>query len=219
MYLDNPALGRWVVKIRSWKKKNDKSLTSSRLKRLNAAGFMWDPKADPEFYKIQGDNEKAGDLWDENFAELVEYKKEHGDCMVPKSFPPNQRLARWVSRQRRHYKAKQEDTYHTLTDDKERRLLDIGFVFQTRTAELLRMSALKQSEDKFFHYCEKLMAFKEEYGHCAVPRRWKKDTQLASWVMRQVSHYACVSNKLHVYLTLFYESSAHSMEEQAKGRT
>jgi hypothetical protein len=149
---------------------------------------MWDPKADPDFYKIQGDNEKALDVWEENYVDLLEYEKEHGDCMVPKSFAPNQRLARWVAKQRRHYKAKQENRYHTLTDDKEKRLLDIGFVFNTRTKEILRQCSLKHYEDRWDCFIERLIAFKKEYGHCAVPRRWKFDTQLASWVMRQVSH-------------------------------
>jgi hypothetical protein len=201
MYTDNPALGRWVVKNRAWKKNKDRNLTPSRLQRLETAGFIWDPKADPNFYMIQGENEKALDLWEEMFQELLEYKEERGDCMVPKSFAPNERLARWVSRQRRHYKAKQNNEYHTLTDDKEKRLLDTGFVFITRTTELLRQSALKQSEDKWDNYCKKLAAFKEEYGHCAVPRRWKQDKQLASWVMRQVRHgLQCMQCVLYIYI-------------------
>ena len=35
LYPDNPPLGRWVVKVRSWKKKNDPRLTPSRLRRLD----------------------------------------------------------------------------------------------------------------------------------------------------------------------------------------
>jgi hypothetical protein len=188
MYVDNPELGRWTVKMRRWKKVKDKNLTKSRLKRLEAAGFIWDPKADPDFWKIQNENEKAFDLWEDNYNDLLEYKEEHGDCNVPKMFPLNERLSRWVARQRSHYKAKQANEYHTLTDEKENRLVDIGFVFNTRTKELLRQQALKHYEHRCDGFCERLAAFKEEYGHCAVPRRWKRDKQLASWVMRQVSH-------------------------------
>jgi hypothetical protein len=35
LYPDNPPLGRWVVKVRSWRKKNDPRLTPSRLGRLD----------------------------------------------------------------------------------------------------------------------------------------------------------------------------------------
>jgi hypothetical protein len=149
-------------------------------------GFIWEPKSHQDFWKVQGSNKKAEDLWENNFAELMEYRDEHGDCLVPKEFPPNQRLARWVTKQRKHYKAKQEGRYHSLDDDKERRLVEVGFVFNTKTKELMRDSVLRRYEDRWEEFCEKLQAFKREFGHAAVPRRWKRDPQLASWVMRQV---------------------------------
>jgi hypothetical protein len=216
MYADSPELGRWVVKMRAYKKKNNKTLTESRLKRLNAAGFIWDPKNDPDFYKIQGGIDKAADVWDANYAEILEYKEEYGDCMVPKSFK-NQKLARWVTKQRTHYKAKQEGRHHSMTDGQEKRLLNIGFVFDTRTKEMMRKTALKVYEDRWDSFIERLMVFKKEHGHCAVPGRWKGDTKLASWVMRQVSH-ACLSSKPHFCLTLYFEPTAQAMEAQAKGR-
>lgn len=106
--------------------------------------------------------------------------------LVPKEYPPNQRLARWVTKQRKHFKAKSENKYHALTDEKEKRLRDAGFVFNTKTPEIMRNSVLKRYEDRWEHFVDALQQFKDEHGHCAVPRRWKKDPQLASWVMRQV---------------------------------
>jgi Helicase associated domain len=221
LYPDNPPLGRWVVKVRSWKKKNDPRLTPSRLRRLDEVvraqkcrvwmwcalllcvverfadfqlfvhlhvdqGFIWEPKNHQDFWKVQGSNRKAEDLWETNFAELLLYKDEYGTCLVPKEFKPNQRLARWVTKQRKHHKAKYEGRYHSLDDDKERRLIDVGFVFNTKTKELMRDSVLRRYEDRWEEFCEKLAEFKREFGHTAVPRRWKRDPQLASWVMRQV---------------------------------
>jgi Helicase associated domain len=194
IYEKNPALlGIWVAKMRTWKKKKDKNLTtSSHLQHLKAAGFSWDAKVDPNFYyKIQGDNKKALDVWDENYTALLEYKEEHRDCLVPKSFVVNQHLARWVAKQHINYKAKQENWYHTLTDDKEKCLFDIGFVFNTRTKELLHQLSLKHYKDQWDGFIKRLIAFKEECGHCAVPWHWKGNMQLASWVMWQVSH-ACI---------------------------
>jgi Helicase associated domain len=149
-------------------------------------GFIWEPKNHQDFWKVQGSNRKAEDLWETNFAELLLYKDEYGTCLVPKEFKPNQRLARWVTKQRKHHKAKYEGRYHSLDDDKERRLIDVGFVFNTKTKELMRDSVLRRYEDRWEEFCEKLAEFKREFGHTAVPRRWKRDPQLASWVMRQV---------------------------------
>ena len=39
-----------------------------RIEQLESIGFAWDPR------------EQA---WDTRFKELVEYKKEHGNCNVP----------------------------------------------------------------------------------------------------------------------------------------
>lgn len=102
-----------------------------------------------------------------------------------------QRLARWVTKQRKHFKAKREGNYHSLDDDKERRLVDVGFVFNTKTKELMRDSVLRRYEDRWEEFLERLLEFKFEFGHTAVPRRWKRDPQLASWVMRQVRR-ACL---------------------------
>merc|ERR1711957_180371 len=44
------------------------------------------------------------DKWMENFQQLLKYKEEHGNCLVPHTYLPNPLLARWVKRQRRQYK-------------------------------------------------------------------------------------------------------------------
>ena len=38
-------------------------------------------------------------LWEQMFAKLVAYKKEHGDCKVPKTWYPDPSLGGWVSSQ------------------------------------------------------------------------------------------------------------------------
>jgi hypothetical protein len=45
LYPDNPPLGRWVVKVRSWRKKNDPRLTPSRVNRLNQVVREWSSRA------------------------------------------------------------------------------------------------------------------------------------------------------------------------------
>ena len=91
VYPDNPALGRFVVKVRSWNNKNNvEKLTPSRRKRLDKIGFVWDPKKDPEFWKVQQGNIKADEWWEQNFQSLLKFKNEKGHCIVPKEYPPDQ---------------------------------------------------------------------------------------------------------------------------------
>jgi hypothetical protein len=60
-------------------------------------------------------------------------------------------------------------------------------LISTRTKENLRESVMRRYHCRWEYYIKELLSFREEFGHCAVPRRWKVDAQLASWVMRQVS--------------------------------
>ena len=98
----------------------------------------------------------------------------------------NQVLARWVGEQRKQMKAKSEGRQSALNDEREKRLRDLGFVFNTRTREHLRNAVLQRFQDRWNECFEKLLKFKEVHGHAAVPRRWKADKDLASWAMRQV---------------------------------
>ncbi|GKY97030.1 hypothetical protein MPSEU_000661700 [Mayamaea pseudoterrestris] len=187
IFPENPSLGRWCCKIRQWKNTGNGHLTESRMKRLEMAGFVWNPKADKCFWRLQAECVQATELWEEMFQELLRYKHDHGgSCLVPKEYEENKRLARWVLKQRRAHKAKHAGEYHTLDDEREQRLIDIGFVFNSRTPELMRQNVFDRFKDKWAEQIEKLRQFKEVYGHAAVPRRWKSDPKLSSWAMRQV---------------------------------
>ena len=111
----NPFLGRWTVRNRRWWKCNDKRLTKSRLRRLNGAKFVvrpislctwaysfppaadlphfvnrqWEAKKDPAFWAIQQQTTQEDDKWETRFNMLLEFKEEHGHCLVPKEFVPN----------------------------------------------------------------------------------------------------------------------------------
>jgi superfamily II DNA or RNA helicase len=100
-------LGNWVmVQRRNKKRKND--YNPERVRRLNEIGFNWV-------------SQRSKLTWDELYAVLLKYKREHGDCNVPVSWPENQKLRWWVQNQRSAKKAKK------LSDDKIRRLDEIGF--------------------------------------------------------------------------------------------
>jgi hypothetical protein len=106
-----------------------------------------------------------------------------------------------VSKQRRHFRAKKEGNYHTLDDEKVAKLVEVGFVFETKTHTMIRDTVLKRFEGRWEQFFDLLVAFKKLHGHCAVPRRWKPDQQLASWTMRQRFQWKKMQEGSHSYLT------------------
>ena len=75
-----PVLGSWVNKQRMEKKKLDEgtktSLTRQRLELLESIDFQW----------AQSKGQKS---WERRFKELLEFKAEHGSCIVPTKWTEN----------------------------------------------------------------------------------------------------------------------------------
>jgi len=148
----NTRLANWVSTQRAVQIKGQ--LSKERLNRLTAIGFIWDPLAA---------------AWEENFRALEQYKAKHGNCNVPREWPENPGLARWVKMQRAA-KIKEE-----LSKEQINKLIVLGFDWD------LRASAWEES-------IRTLEQYKAKHGDCNVPRRWSENPSLAAWVstLRQV---------------------------------
>ena len=107
------------------------------------------------------------DGWYVRYLELIEYKKEEGDCMVPRGWSKNRSLGIWVSMQRVKRK-KMVSWRRELLD-----ALNFTWAYADRPISLSWKT----------HY-NKLVKFREEYGDCNVPRNYK-DQKLALWVKEQ----------------------------------
>ena len=83
----DPELGKWICNQRERHRKG--LLSTKRVQRLKELGFQFD---------------RHNDRWESQYCELIEFKKEHGYCNVPDSWPENLRLARWVMTQRQRYR-------------------------------------------------------------------------------------------------------------------
>ncbi|MDB4483108.1 Helicase associated domain protein [Akkermansiaceae bacterium] len=142
---ENKQLGRWVNKQRSGKN----TLGIGRIKRLDEIGFIWDA---------------IEELWEAQFQQLVAYKKEHGNCLVPQ-IGKNKQLGVWVTRQRTTKKD------GDLEAARIKRLNKIGFIWDP-IDELW--------EEQF----QRLVAYKKEHGNCLVPSTYK-DEELSRWVITQ----------------------------------
>ena len=102
--------------------------------------------------------------WNESFQLLKEYKEEHGDCLVPPTFPDSS-LAKWVATQRQR---------HEKISNKHRKVLEeIGFDWKRHTSW----------EDMY----DKLKEYRRAHGDCLVPAKWEEDPKLADWVGTQRS--------------------------------
>jgi hypothetical protein len=150
------TLGAWVNTQRVLYAKRQRgepsSLTPLRIRQLEALDFVWDD---------------YGKRWNDLYQELVAYKKKTGSCMVPRSFPENPKLGRWVYTQRTRY------TQYALSPDRVAKLDDLGFVW-------------KIFARSNWHDCyQQLVDFKQAYGHCRVPRQYDENRKLGSWVQTQ----------------------------------
>ena len=143
-------LGDWVDYQRVAHKKG--KLSEERVGKLEGLGFDWNPPS-----------KRNQPMWDERFGELVEYKKEHSDCKVPKRLKG---LNNWVDYQRQAYKKGK------LSDERVGKLEGLGFDWgSTRGTQL--------TWDERF---DELVEYKNEHGDCRVPKRLKG---LNNWVYGQ----------------------------------
>ena len=141
---DKRKLGRWVSTQREMyqlKEKGKKSpMTQERIDKLNQIDFVWDASQLSGF-KGKGVNEGTWDLW---LADLVAYKEEHGNCLVPADYKPNKPLGTWVSGQRQQYRRCQEGKKSKITQERIDKLNEIGFVWDARSKRL--QSALRKGK-------------------------------------------------------------------------
>ena len=173
-YKPNPQLLAWVRTQRICFKK--KSLSKDRIAKLNELGFVWQGKGIPLSLPSKVD-------WATHYNELMEYKREYGNCNVPRGYKSNPRLGNWVNTQRKKYKSK------LLSDDRIEQLNDLGFVWHITDAP--------QKVDWMKRYNE-LVKFKREFGNCKVPQRYHANPSLGTWVnrLRQKFNKGTLSDEL-----------------------
>ena len=154
---DRFGLGRWVTNQRRMQKLG--RLSQDKKHRLEQVGFAWDMR-------------DTQHTWEESFHNLLAYKKEHGNVMVPYAYKTSDRfgLGRWLANQRRVEKLGR------LSQDKKHRLEQVGFAWDTRD--------IQHTWEQSF---QKLLAYKKEHGNVMVPQRHKTSDGfgLGRWVTNQ----------------------------------
>jgi len=104
--------------------------------------------------------------WQQCYEALKKFCQEHGHCRVPGS---NKQLTSWIENQRTAKKNK------TLLAERETQLNEINFIWSFK--------AIKTNSwnEKY----QQLKAFKQNYGHCFVPVKYKENPSLGNWVASQ----------------------------------
>ena len=102
--------------------------------------------------------------WESMFQALIRFKRQHGHCNV--EWRHNLDLAYWIIVQR------ESRLRGSLNDAMVQRLESIGFQWEPQDAAWERMF-------------EALRQFRQQQGHCNVPRKWPKNRNLAAWCERQ----------------------------------
>jgi len=111
--------------------------------------------------------------WNLHLEQLRYFKKTHGHCLVPHTFPENQHLARWVKRQRRQYKLMLAGQISsTMTQERVNILNTEGFIWDSH--DIIWRERFNQ-----------LLQYKNLHGHTRVPSYCKDNPRLASWVKCQ----------------------------------
>lgn len=98
-------LSEWVKQMRSYLKKynedtSDNALTVEQHRLLK---------------EVELDSSLRESKFGARFSELMEFKENHGHCIVPASYAANQKLSNWVQTQKRQYKLMKEGKKSQMT--------------------------------------------------------------------------------------------------------
>jgi hypothetical protein len=176
-------------------------LTEGRLHRLESIGFQWKVKNKMKrFYDKQ---------WDNMFEKLNAFKMDNGHCMVPKRYPADIKLGTWVHTQRIQFrkltagtkkealteeevtalKSCGDEINYRLTEERRLRLEGIGFVWSAREGEKAGdkgRTTRNSYDDQWDNMVVQLKQYQEKNGNCLVPKRYKDNPKLGTWVDTQV---------------------------------
>jgi hypothetical protein len=157
---ENP-LNKWVNRVRKWYIKFQNG-EKTRMKQedidlLTKMNFRFTTEMGS---KLMG---KSRPSWDQRFEELLEYKRQNGNCAVPIKYGGPGGLGPWVLMQRKWYRDLQKDPSERtknqqrsfLTDEKIEKLKSIGFSF----------SMIKDTSEVPWHErFQQLVEYKEAHG-------------------------------------------------------
>lgn len=114
--------------------------------------------------------------WNAMYQKLVNFKNTFGHCQVPAQWHEDPALGRWVAKQR-HLQSKEMLQIYRVV-----KLEELEFAWSGQPNVPIKEYTHSTRWDVSF---DKLVEFKNRFGHCRVPANWKEDPALGRWVAKQ----------------------------------
>jgi hypothetical protein len=112
-------------------------------------------------------------MWDVRLQELLDFRRIFDHVNVPRHWPDNPPLGRWVLNQRRDLRTGR------MPAERRRRLEQLGIRWGSA-------DDLRQCRDlEWNRLCDALAAFRRKHGHSEVPSDWPGNPRLGAWAARQ----------------------------------
>jgi hypothetical protein len=125
--------------------------------------------------------------WETRLQQLTDYKKEHGDLLIPIRYKQNPSLGKFVHNTREQYKLFHKMTpvgYKkrcSLTQARIEQLQTLGFVFATERT--------KHQKEDWNARLKQLEEYVRKHSDAMVPHGYKEDPSFGEWVHRQRTSY------------------------------
>lgn len=125
--------------------------------------------------------------WETRLQQLAEYKREHGNLLIPIRYKANVSLGKFVHNTREQYKLYNKVNPDgckkrcSLTAERIEQLDALGFVFSTERS--------KQQNEDWNARLQQLKQYIEKNGNALVPHGYKADPSFGEWVHRQRTAY------------------------------
>jgi len=150
-------------------------MTEERINKLDAIDFDWSP----------GESK-----WNLRYELLQKYKKDKGNCRVPKSYAVDGvALGNWICSQRHEYWKLQDGKPSAMTLERINKLEALGFDWSP-------------SQRQWNLWYELLQKYKKDKGNYRVPRRYAVDgVALGKWVTLQRTEYWLFQKGKHSRMT------------------
>jgi Helicase associated domain len=100
--------------------------------------------------------------WDERFQQLLQYKQENGDTIVPQHFSGYNNLGAWVKTQRGNYKLMKKGARSAMTAEMALKLSEIGFVWEVSTGSTMKRKPRLSQREKSGEICSSSDSEKED---------------------------------------------------------
>lgn len=152
-YKRKPKLASWVTGQRTAYR--DGTMSEERYAKLNDLGFRFT-------WSVRESN------WNDRYKELLEFKKKHGHCMVPREYEDTPGLGQWVATQRYQH------TTRKLKDERFEKLHAIDFQWDAPNLDKTETSTLSpESGDNTGSSSQRLDELDEAKDKDVIPAKAK----------------------------------------------